>query len=255
LIVHLHATCWNEERMLPFFFRHYGGLVDRYFIHDNQSTDGSLEILKAHPRVTILPLLLEGESMVEACFAKVNQFWHPSRGQADWVAVCNIDELFWHVDLARYLRECRSKGITFLESTGYQMVSPSFAKPGENLARTYRRGARDADYDKPAFFNPDAITESGFAIARHGSDPQGNVVRPVTNEILLLHYKYLGMDYVTLRHAELNARRRSRDVERAFGWQYDPGPTQTIYAELMARSIEVVPSECAGSDEAAASGP
>ena len=242
LIVHLHASCWNEERMLPFFFRHYDGLVDRYFIHDNQSTDGSLDILKAHPRVTILPLLLKGESMVEAAFAQVNQFWHPSRGQADWVAVCNVDELFWHVDLTWYLRECRRKGITFLQSTGYQMVSQSFAKPSDNLVRTYRFGTRDALYDKPAFFNPAAITESGFAIARHGCDPKGHVVRAEHGEILLLHYKYLGQEYVTERHAELNARRRSRDVKQEYGWQYDPSATQTLYWKLMVKSSEIVPS-------------
>jgi hypothetical protein len=32
LTVHLYATCWNEEKMLPYFFRHYDNLVSRYFI-------------------------------------------------------------------------------------------------------------------------------------------------------------------------------------------------------------------------------
>ena len=45
MIIHLHATCWNEEQMLPFFFRYYDRFVDRYYIHDNQSSDGSIEIL------------------------------------------------------------------------------------------------------------------------------------------------------------------------------------------------------------------
>jgi hypothetical protein len=27
LTVHLYATCWNEERMLPYFFRHHDVLV------------------------------------------------------------------------------------------------------------------------------------------------------------------------------------------------------------------------------------
>ena len=132
--------------MLPLFFRHYDGLVDHYFIRDNKSTDGSLDILRAHPRVTILPLFLEGDSMVEAAFAQVNQFWHPSRGQADWVAVCNVDELFWHIDLEWYLRKCQKKGITFLRSRGYQMVGQNFAEPGDNLVRVHRyenRGTRN----------------------------------------------------------------------------------------------------------------
>jgi hypothetical protein len=26
LTVHVYATCWNEEKMLPYFFRHYDTL-------------------------------------------------------------------------------------------------------------------------------------------------------------------------------------------------------------------------------------
>lgn len=33
--------------MLPYFFRHYDSLVDRYFISDNGSSDRSRELLVA----------------------------------------------------------------------------------------------------------------------------------------------------------------------------------------------------------------
>jgi hypothetical protein len=243
MTVHLYATCWNEKPILPFFFRHYDAIVHRYFIYDNQSTDGSLDILTAHPRVTVLPLILEGDSFVEAAFAQVNQFWHPSRGHADWVAVCNVDEFFWHIDLGWYLSECRRKGITFLKSVGYQMVSERFPEPSDDLARAHRYGTRFDHMDKPAFFNPDAITESGFAIARHGCDPKGHVVFPKRSEIRLLHYKFLSLDHVTKRHAELNARRRPRDIERRYGFQYDPDWTTAEYARLVAERREIVPAD------------
>jgi hypothetical protein len=41
MIVHLHASCWNEERMLPFFCRYYDRFVDHYFIHDRASLKAS----------------------------------------------------------------------------------------------------------------------------------------------------------------------------------------------------------------------
>ena len=53
ICLHLYALCWNEEKMLPHFFRHYDALVDRYFIFDNASSDRSREMLEAHPRVTL----------------------------------------------------------------------------------------------------------------------------------------------------------------------------------------------------------
>jgi hypothetical protein len=51
VIVHLYAQCWNDGWMLPFFFRHYDRLVDRYFMFDDGSSDGTSSILSSHPKV------------------------------------------------------------------------------------------------------------------------------------------------------------------------------------------------------------
>ena len=243
MIVHLHASCWNEERMLPFFFRHYDALADRYFIYDNQSTDRSISILSSHPKVTVLPFVLDGESLVESSITQMNQVWKQSRGQADWVGVCNIDELFWHIDILWYLRQCRRRGITFLGSIGYQMVSERFPDFGENLPKSYRFGVRDRGFDKPSFFNPDAIEASGFSAGRHRYDPTGHVKRAEVDEILLLHYKYIGFDYVLKRHAELNSRRRALDVKRRYGHHYGPAQTEEAFKKLFAAGNEVVPGQ------------
>jgi hypothetical protein len=244
--VHLHASCWNEERMLPFFFRHYDPVVDRYFIHDNGSTDRSLELLAAHPKVTVLPLELEGESLCQAAFEKVNDFWLCSRGQADWVAVCNIDEFFYHQDLAWYLAACRRRGITFLPTRGYEMVSDTFPAPDHDLPRTIRHGTRAPHYDKPSFFNPDAITHSGFGMARHTAAPRGRVLVPDRPEMVMLHYKNLGLEYVRTRHAELGARMRELDRKKKWGFQYDPELTVQRFHEFRAAAREVVPAGVGG---------
>lgn len=239
MVTHLHASCWNEERMLPFFFEHYDRFVDRYFIHDNDSDDGSLEILAAHPRVTVLPLVLEGDSMCQAAFEKVNELWKPSVGQADWVAVCNIDELFWHPDLPWYLKICKNRGITHIPAIGWNMVSDRFPEPGEHLPRTLRTGMRADAMDKPSFFNPNAITDSGFAMARHSSQPRGRVVVPDRPEVQLLHYKHLGEEYTLARQAELWARMRSLDRERKWGFHYEPELVKKRLAELRANASTV----------------
>lgn len=227
--------------MLPYFFRYYDPVVDRYVIHDNGSTDRSLEILAAHPRVTVVPLVLDGESLCQAAFEQVNQFWLGSRGVADWVAVCNIDEFFWHPDLPWYLGACRRRGITWIPSRGYEMVSDRFPGPEDDLPRTIRQGARAPHYDKPSFFNPEAITHSGFAMARHTAHPQGHVRIPDRQEMVMLHYKNLGLDYVTSRHAELGARLRDLDRKKKWGFQYDPELTVRRFEEFRQAAREVVP--------------
>jgi hypothetical protein len=52
-MIHLYTVCWDEADMLGFFFRHYDPWVDRYVIYDDGSTDGSLDILRANPRVEV----------------------------------------------------------------------------------------------------------------------------------------------------------------------------------------------------------
>ncbi|MEM0896166.1 MAG: glycosyltransferase family 2 protein [Verrucomicrobiota bacterium] len=242
MVVHLHSSCWNEARMLPYYFRHYDEVVDHFFIHDNASDDESLAICAAHPRVTVLPLVLEGDSVCQSAFEQVNEFWHGSRGAADWTAVCNIDEFFWVPGLRGYLEKCRADGVSYIPSRGYQMVSEKFPGLDDDLARTIRTGVWDPHFGKPSFFNPDAITDSGFGMARHSAEPKGEVVIPDEQEMMLLHYKYIGWEYLEARHAELHARMRERDREKKWGYHYDPELTRRDYERFLAEAVEVVPA-------------
>ena len=65
LKIHLYCLCWNDARMLPYFFRHYDDIVERYFIFDNGSTDGSLALLDSHPRVETTHFEVPGDSFVD----------------------------------------------------------------------------------------------------------------------------------------------------------------------------------------------
>jgi hypothetical protein len=46
--------------MLPYFFRHYDTLVSRYFVFDDGSTDRSVDLLNAHPKVTFVECAVVG---------------------------------------------------------------------------------------------------------------------------------------------------------------------------------------------------
>ena len=76
--VHLYTIVWNEEEMLPFFFRHYDSLVNRYVIYDDGSTDNTLKMLAAHDRVEVRPFVrtaphsyvLSAQSLHDSCGRK-----------------------------------------------------------------------------------------------------------------------------------------------------------------------------------------
>lgn len=218
--VHLYALCWNEEQMLPFFFRHYAALVDRYFIFDNDSTDRSRELLEAHPKVTLERFAFH-ESFLEAAREFYDSCWKASRGIADWVLVCNVDEHFDHPDLSGYLRWCTSQGITLIIPEGYEMIAETFPEGPEPLCRQVRFGARETRFDKPQLFSPDHLREINFEIGRHSAQPEGLVRCPEKTAVRLFHYKYLGLPYFSRRLTELGRKIPASDIpgpERRYKW-------------------------------------
>src|SRR5436305_14307053 len=101
--VHLYALCWNEIRILPFFLRHYRPFVDRFFVLDDGSTDGSRELLAQQSDVTLIDRSFrETDSFVSDACTFYNEAWKASRGSADWVVVCNVDEHLYHPSMSRY---------------------------------------------------------------------------------------------------------------------------------------------------------
>src|SRR6516225_4910569 len=90
---HLYTVCWDEADMLGFFFRHYDPWVDQYVVYDDGSTDGSREILQAHPKVELRNFTrVKLNSFALSHKAMQDEAWKESRGRADWVVVTAIDE-------------------------------------------------------------------------------------------------------------------------------------------------------------------
>ena len=204
--------------MLPFFFQHYDGFVDHYFVFDNGSTDGSLSLLKNHGRVEISHFETPGDSFVEEERRLSNAMWRNSN--ADWVIVTDIDEHIYHPDLRGYLKKCTEDGITVIESGGFEMVAESFPAGKEPLVEQVTTGTRSFAHNRLCIFNPKAIKETNFNAGRHHAEPTGRVKWPEIGEVLLLHYKQLGSDYLVARSAELRTGLRPGDLANKWGVQY-----------------------------------
>ena len=230
--------------MLPFFFRHYDDLVDRYFVHDDGSTDGSQDILRAHPRVELyrLPDYSDPRSRVLSAISHFEDVWRPSRGHADWVILTDIDEHLYHRDLSQYLETCLATGVTMIPALGYQMLSEDFPEDtGTPLCRSRPMGAPCGHYSKLNVFSPDAIDTLNYAIGRHTCKPTGQLVSPDHDELLLLHYKYLGFDRIHQRHQLYATRSREDDVANRWGYQYfwSRDELQTEWREIASRLIDI----------------
>ncbi len=240
--VHLYALCWNEEKMLPYFFRHYDQIVSRYFIFDNGSTDRSLEMLRQNSKVTLGSFEVKGDSFVAAALKHYQECWKQSRGQADWVIVCNVDEHFYHPDLLGYLTKCKELGITQIIPEGYNMVADQFPTSDKPLYRTVRYGMRDLFWDKPEIFDPNSIEEINFAPGRHTATPVGKIITPRHVRVKLLHFKYIGLEYLVRRHSELKTGLRPRDIQNDWGNQYlwDQARSNQEYQRILTNAVRVL---------------
>jgi len=222
--VHLYAICWNESRMLDFFFRHYEPWVDRFVLFDDGSTDGSLDILKSKQRVEVRRFKRSNPDSFELSLKTLHdECWKESRGACDFVVVTDFDEHLYHPALGDYLENCKHRGVSIMPALGFNMVTEEFPDYREHLARTRTLGAPSAYYSKLRIFDPDLIDETDFAIGGHGARPTGKLMLPERDELLLLHYKQLGYDYPLQRNRFLIAGLGPIDLKNNWGFHYFRG--------------------------------
>jgi Glycosyl transferase family 2 len=219
--IHLYTVSLNEMPMLGFFFRHYEPWVTRFVVFDDCSTDGTVDFLCAKPNVEVRTreysnpdsLVLSGKTIRDHC-------WKESRGIADWVIIADIDEHLYHPNIETYLADRKRDGVTLMPALGYDMLMDDFPAAGEHLASTHTLGAPEINCSKLRIFNPDAIEEVDFTVGGHTATPSGRVVLPAKDEMLLLHYKHLGIEYALERNSFLQTGRRALDLQNNWGYHY-----------------------------------
>ena len=217
-IVHYYAVCWNEERMLPFMFKHHEGFVDRFFIYDNYSDDNSEAIIHSHPKTHIIKFKTEGFNDQIHNDIK-NNCWKRSRGKADFVIVCDMDEFLYHPDLQSALSEMKRNGQTIVKPQGYNMYSSDEPAKGIPLTTQVPCGVRDQWFDKCILFDPHSIVEINYKPGAHECHPVGKVVWN-KDDFKLLHYKNIGLNQLLARNRAYAARLSKENKEKGYGSEY-----------------------------------
>jgi hypothetical protein len=214
--------CWNNADILGFLFRHYDPIVQRYVVFDDGSTDDSLEILRANPKVEVRPAVLTSDPQSKwlSSVPIAETCWKESRGVADWVILTEIDEHLYHPDLTGYLGKCKTRGITIVPALGYQMLCATFPSADQLLCEAVTTGAPWQKMNKLSIFSPDAVETLNYTPGRHRASPTGRIVAPRCDRVLLLHYRYLDFERTYRRNQAAAARLRETELARKWGSRY-----------------------------------
>jgi hypothetical protein len=134
-----------------------------------------------------------------------------------------------------------AQGVTAVPALGYQMLSEDFPRTDELLCTTRTIGAPWGHMSKLSLFRPDALEETRFVPGRHSAAPTGDVVYPERDELLLLHYRYLGFERLLRRNALYRRRLGDQDRELELGFQYswDRSRVRADWDGFAARAVDV----------------
>ncbi len=199
-----------------------------------------MQIAREHPFVEVRQFD-SGNKIDERAYQEVkNNCWKGSK--SDYVIVCDMDELLWSPKLAMDLSYLSERNVTLPRIEGYDMFSDSFPDDyNQFLVKQVKDGIRSPAFDKQIIFDPKRIREMNYRPGAHSCYPEGNLLSIHAPSLKLLHYKYLGVDYVTERH-EMYARRLSNfNKKKRYGFEY----TQTHslkdwFPEMRKQAVKVI---------------
>jgi len=214
--IEVYTICYNEEFLLPFFLNHYTSHIkaNKIVIYDNHSTDKSVEIAKSFNKceVEVIPYDTNNTLDDNRYLEIKNNCWKNSK--ADWVIICDIDELIYIKDFNLLYDE----NVNIYKPKGFQMISDTLPDINKGLLTdqiTY--GSPDIKYSKCAIFRP-KIANINYDHGAHTCKPSQPITP--TADILLLHYKYINYEYVVNNFKNRFDRLSRNNIRHGYGGHY-----------------------------------
>ena len=212
MTIDVYSLCYNEEIILPYFLKHYKKFARNITIYDNMSTDNSVNIMNEYG-VNVIPYDTQGK-LEESAFLNIkNNSWKGS--DADWVIVCDTDELIYHENIIEALTNTHANHIV---TEGYEMMSETLPTTEGQIYEELKFGYFKTDYSKACVFKPSEVTDTNFGPGCHFSSPTGpNIISIRDSGIKLLHYKYLNREVLIKKYAHYKVRQSQEMIRNGWG--------------------------------------
>lgn len=244
MILHTYVSTHNDLWMMRHYVRYYGQFASKIFVYDDESKDGTREFLEScAPLVEIKSPGFQGIDDLKLQELRSHEYRKHSRGVADWVIIGDSDEFHYHPQMAEALEEQKSKSVVGIVSHGWQMMADRPPDGDVLLTDALKEGLPDTGYSR-VIFNPELdiiqgighhawTIEDGQSLNFHPTrkkankipDPAPKKIYPLETSdqnFKMLHFKYIGVDYIRDRHARIWA--RLSDHNKRVGWGHHNSP-------------------------------
>lgn len=226
---------WNEAETIHLTIKHYQQFCNKITIFDNFSDDNTREIAESmgcEVKMFGIKGVLDDKEYIKI----KNHCWKGS--DADWVIVCDSDEILWSHDFIGDLENAKMLRFGMISTYGWNVFSDEIPKDDWLEVTT---GIHDPNYSKYCIFNPKTVEEINYVYGAHAANPRGEFC--TTNEhlqLILFHFKHVGgAQRIADRHALYESRRSDFNKKWKLGFQYAEPREQTIkyFNECLKKSV------------------
>lgn len=255
--INVTTICWNESKIIRKFIEHYlSNGIDHIYVYDNMSTDGCDLICAEYDKVTVLKYESNGQIRDDIYLEIKNESWK-SR-ESDWNIVVDCDE-FLHPSknydtIRSQLQDYCKIGITLPIVIGANAVHDEYDFIFDSELKMY---AIDSSFNKRCIFTPrlSPIYLAGCHRFIPNTTYLGGIEKDALNPknidpFFLFHMKYINLENVISRYAEMNLRLSEYNKSNSYGVQYQMNEVEIrrlfkfmkryaiSYNELMAKFIQ-----------------
>lgn len=214
------TCCKNEARILPFFLNYYSKIADEIIIYDGGSSDQSATIAASWVNTKVICTGVDDELDERKLMKIRNEDSRMYCESFDWLIIVDTDEFLYHPNLRRKLTEYKITGVDFPKVAGYNMRSLTFPAydPNKTIIDLIKTGVRDDEWQaKRCVFNPNKINPI-YTTGCHSVHYPSNAVESNCQELMLLHYRWLGYDYFINKNKFISDRLSDYNKKHNYGY-------------------------------------
>lgn len=250
----VYTFCYNEMPILPFVVQYWKLFATKVVVYDNESTDGSQAFLKSIPFIELRSYNTNRQLDDFKLQELKNSVWKESRGYADFVVVCDLDECIWSKNMDLALQRLHQARVAAISPYMCNLISHDFPKCQSSLVHQVVDHYYD-DYwpsnDGPGrglkrkmlVFDPSRVVETNYKVGCYESTPaiEDGYSLAETNDILCMHLHDVGLARKIQRYSERRKRMSKVNIEEHLSDFYLESPSQTIadFTEDLKRSKSV----------------